>query len=115
MREFYTNICSYSERFLAGEGRNGAAFHGHNARLDEDDAKGRMDARFEEVSKGARTLAPRLIGLEESDAKAATEAEGHGFRVRRRDGVLLALRLDRRPDRITVAIENGKVTAADVC
>lgn len=60
----------------------------------------------------ASALAPRLIGLGEDDAERLAASEGCSIRVARRDGETFMLRLDYRPNRITIDVAAGKVVDA---
>jgi hypothetical protein len=71
-------------------------------------------AAFRKAAEVAEALAPTLVGLAESDGKAAVDAQNCLYRVARRDGVSFGARADRRPNRINVTIENGTITAAEV-
>jgi len=61
-----------------------------------------------------REVAATLIGLDETTANATAERAGMTTRVASRDGRRLALRSDRRSNRIDLFIENGKVVATRV-
>lgn len=87
---------------------------GHAVQVDEQEAIGWHEAKFAEAAREAEALAPRLVGLAESDAHSATEAHGVAFRIAERDGVSLPLRADRRPNRINVTVENRTIVAARV-
>jgi hypothetical protein len=71
-------------------------------------------AEFARASLAAESVAPTLVGLDEGDAKARVESEALVFRVVLRDGVGGHITLDRRPNRINVAIENSTITSAEV-
>src|SRR5213080_2551111 len=62
-------------------------------------------------AEGASSFdANELVGM--TPAAAEEKAKGHGctVRVTRQDGKDLPATLDHRPDRVNVAVENGKVT-----
>lgn len=69
---------------------------------------------FEMPEPIAQTAADTLIGLSESGAKQKADDEGWGFRVGRRDNEAYALTADYSPTRVTVEIDNGKVTKVTV-
>lgn len=90
-------------------------------RVDDPDASAHLTATgfdppaaFRKAAAVAEALAPTLVGLDESDGKAAVEAQSCLYRVTRRDGVSFGVRADRRPNRINVTVENGTIAAAEV-
>lgn len=66
------------------------------------------------ISDETQALAARVVGMQESAAKAAVEAAGHTFRVVARDGEHYAVTEDYSTTRINVTIEGGTVTEATV-
>jgi hypothetical protein len=81
-------------------------------RVDEQDTVRWQKAKV--AAQEAEALAPRLVGLTESDAQSAADVHGFGYRIVERDGVSLPLRTDRRSNRINVTVENGAIVAASV-
>ncbi len=59
-----------------------------------------------------QAFADSIVGVAETDAERATAERGYGWRVGGRDGELFPVTMDYRPDRITVTITGGVVTAA---
>ena len=65
-----------------------------------------------DISPETTAMATKVIGMTEKDAVAAIESIGDTSRVGRRDKETFALTMDYRTDRITLEIDNGKVTSA---
>lgn len=66
------------------------------------------------ISEATRTLAEHVVGMTESEAKAAVEPADHTFRVGARDGERFALTADYNITRITVTVEADRVTEATI-
>jgi len=56
----------------------------------------------------------KLIGLDVGKAAEVARAHGHSLRVTMRDGVAQLITMDYRWNRVSVAIENGKVVRASI-
>ena len=67
-----------------------------------------------EDANGAAVVAEQIIGLRERVGRRVVAGAGLRFRVVRRDGVHLAITMDRRVDRVDVHVEHGVVTDARV-
>lgn len=72
--------------------------------LDPSDFDGAM-ARTQQV-------ADDIVGKTEHDAEQSVRAAGLQWRVGQRDGESFPLTMDLRPDRITVVVDEGRVTKA---
>ena len=59
-----------------------------------------------------QAFADSIVGVAETDAERAAAERGYGWRVGGRDGELFPVTMDYRPDRVTVTITGGVVTAA---
>ena len=57
-------------------------------------------------------FADSLVGVAEAEAERVAGERGCGWRVGGRDGESFPVTMDYRPDRITVTIVDGVVTAA---
>jgi hypothetical protein len=66
-----------------------------------------------EARRRAPSLASAVVGMDEDDARSVVEGGGCTFRVTLRDGTG-SWRGDLRPNRVSVVLEHGKVTAARV-
>jgi hypothetical protein len=73
------------------------------------------EADWAAAAQVAERLVPALVGLDEPNAKAKVDAAECGFRVLRRDGASCGpFTLDRRPNRVNVAVEHGLIVSAEV-
>jgi hypothetical protein len=59
-----------------------------------------------------QAFADSLVGVAEAEAERVAGERGCGWRVGVRDGESFPVTMDYRPDRITVTIVDGVVTAA---
>jgi hypothetical protein len=67
-----------------------------------------------EISPETTAMATKVIGMSEKEAAAAIESIGDTSRIGRRDKEEFPVTADYRTDRITLEIDNGKVTSAIV-
>jgi hypothetical protein len=58
----------------------------------------------------AGVLDEALIGLTPTDAQAKVAGSGWLLRVNKQDGAYLLVTADRKPNRINVAVEDGRIT-----
>ena len=79
----------------------------------DDESRGRRPPGFAEAQLAER-MARGLIGMDEADAVSAVEEAGLAVRIAQRDGTRLMLTADLRPNRINLAIQNGRVSAAEM-
>jgi hypothetical protein len=85
---------------------------GHSECVNFDYTLGGVEPTAEAIRR-APGLASKVVGLDEDDARSIVENGGCTFRVMLRDGTGI-WRGDLRSNRVSVVIEHGKVTSAQV-
>jgi hypothetical protein len=76
----------------------------------DDDVRGSLPESARRALERTEQFAASLIGQQEQDAVAASEAHGFAVRVARRDGENFVLRADMQFSRVNRVIENGIVS-----
>ena len=71
-----------------------------------------IESQMEREWERSAAIAADLVGVDEHIARSTVTAAAREFRVARRDDERFRMTLDRRPKRITVEIEQGKVVSA---
>jgi hypothetical protein len=72
------------------------------------------EADFATAARTTEQLAPTLIGLDTAAATQRAQERGVTIRIVRGEGAGKSMTRDRRPNRINVAVEHGRVVSAEV-
>jgi hypothetical protein len=79
-----------------------------------DDRVSQIQQRMNDTRRAAALSAETLVGLSEAEATARVHTQGYSLRLGRRDDDLFRKSADGRPNRISVAIDNGRVASVSV-